>query len=99
MNIFYIYISRRNQQEKLWKNGHGPNSLLYGLTELRKRGHQAFYSDLAFSGIRYLKILFWPLEKIVSSITGHGFNLFQASLLWSKYQKSDLIFAAGDSAA
>lgn len=96
MNIFYIYVSARGHQEKLWKEGKGPNSLLYGLTELRKMGHQVAYSDIGFSNLKYFRIILWPIEKLISMLFGQGFNLFQVLILWPKFRNSDIIFAAGD---
>lgn len=100
MNIFFVF---RASREKLWRDyvtNKAPSTFFYGLPELKELGHQAHFSDLAWSRSNLLRLLFQPLERCFQFMLNYpiGFQLHQALVLWPKIRHVDVIITAQDSA-
>jgi len=97
MNILYVYRIPRDKLKSNVINKKEPDHFLYGLFYLRKLGYEIKSTD------KYYKIpqvgqLFWPIEKLISSVTGIGFKLDQALILIPETRRSDLLITTTDSA-
>ena len=98
MKILYLYVTARRNKERQWQEGAGPDTLLYGLTNLRKMGHTVDYFDDAFESTNVWRLIFWPVARIIYQLTGYCFKLDQAVTLLPKYSDYDVLVACGNSA-
>lgn len=97
MHAFYLYSQPRKKWERQVKLGLMPDHVLYGLNWLRKFGHQATYSDAAFTNFNLLTWLISPLQRWLLQRFKVGFQLDQALLLLPQLRQADIIITTNDS--
>lgn len=100
MKILYIYRTARKSLMVDYMTKRGPSTFLYGLPELRERGHRVDFFDTAYHPLNLLQYIFYPLEKLFMLLVNYpiGFKLHQALLLLSKYHFYDVVITTQDSA-
>lgn len=97
-HILFVYRTPRHQVLKKWKEGRGPDSLLFGANHLKKIAYHVDFFDYAYWPFNFFHQIFYPLEHAIIAQTGMGFKIDQAMALLPKLLKYDVIVGTGDSA-
>ncbi|MEK7581005.1 MAG: glycosyltransferase family 4 protein [Patescibacteria group bacterium] len=95
--VLFVYRTPRGQVLENWKKGKGPDSLLFGANHLKRLGYKVDFFDIAYSPLNIFHPLFYLFEHSIINVTKMGFKLDQATFLYSKFSKYDVIVATGDS--
>ena len=96
--VLYVYRTPRKAVYENWKNGKGPDSLLFGANHLEKMGYQVNFFDSAYSPLNFFHPFLYPLEHSIINVTKMGFKLDQALWLLPRLNSYDVIVGTGDSA-
>ena len=96
--ILYVYRTRRKQILIDSQQGRAPDSMLFGMNYLKKRGYQVDFFDWQYSLINPFHWICYWFEHLVINQIGMGFKLDQALSLLPMVHRYDAIVLTGDSA-
>lgn len=96
--LLFLYKTPRWKVYKNWRQGNGPDTILYGANHLRQLGFKVDFYDFTFSIFNPVRWLFYPIFVLIRNASGMGFKMDQALCLLPIVNSYDVIISTVDSA-
>lgn len=96
--LLFLYKTPRWGIYKNWKQGEGPDTILYGANHLKKFGYKVDFFDFTFSKFNPVRWIYYPIFLLIRKVSGFGFKMDQALCLLPIVNSYDVIVSTVDSA-
>lgn len=96
--LLFLYKTPRWGIYKNWKQGEGPDTILYGANHLKKFGYKVDFFDFTFSKFNPVRWIYYPIFLLIRKASGFGFKMDQALCLLPIVNSYDVIISTVDSA-